>query len=59
MHLDVKANNMNLANGDALYVTKTPYSDEVSICDPDCAKKMEIARRGMKKYRNTLIKLAK
>ncbi len=50
---------MNIADGDALFVTKTPFGYEISSYDPDFAKKMEIARRGMRKYRNALVELAK
>lgn len=32
---------------------------EISTYDPRFAKKMEIARRGMRKYRNALAELAK
>ena len=32
---------------------------EISAYNPDFAKKAEVARRGMKKYRNALIELAK
>ena len=50
---------MNIEDGDTLFVTKTPSGYEISPYDPNFAKKMEIARRGMKKYRNALIELAK
>lgn len=49
---------MNIEDGDTLFVTKTPSGYEISPYDPNFAKKMEIARRGMKKYRNALIELA-
>lgn len=50
---------MNIADGDTLFATKTPFGYEISAYEPNFAKKMEIARRGMKKYRNALIELAK
>jgi putative addiction module antidote len=50
---------MDIEDGDTLFVTKTPFGYEISPYDPSFAKKMEIARRGMKKYRNALIELAK
>ena len=50
---------MNIEDGDTLFVTKTPSGYEISPYDPSFANKMEIARRGMKKYRNALIELAK
>jgi putative addiction module antidote len=53
------ASEMNIEDGDTLFVTKTPSGYEISPYDPSFAQKMEIARRGMKKYRNALIELAK
>ncbi len=50
---------MNVDDGDNIFATKTPSGYEISAYDPDFAKKMEVARRGMKKYRNALIELAK
>ena len=50
---------LNITDGDKIYATKTPSGYEISAFDPEFAKKMEIARRGMKKYRNALIELAK
>ncbi|ACK66961.1 transcriptional regulator/antitoxin, MazE [Rippkaea orientalis PCC 8801] len=52
------ANNLNIDDGDTLYVTKTPNGYEISVFDPAFAKKMQIARQGIKKYRNALIDLA-
>ncbi len=53
------AASMGVDDGDQLYVTKTPSGYEISPYDPDFVKKIEAARRGMKKYRNALIELAK
>lgn len=53
------AASMGVDDGDRLYVTKTPSGYEISPYDPDFVKKIEAARRGMKKYRNALIELAK
>ncbi|MGL5032413.1 MAG: AbrB/MazE/SpoVT family DNA-binding domain-containing protein [Microcystaceae cyanobacterium] len=50
---------MNLEEGDSLFITKTPSGYEISAHDPNFENKIEIARRGMKKYHNTLIELAK
>jgi putative addiction module antidote len=50
---------MDIGDGDNLFVTKTPSGYEISPYDPDFVKKIEIARRGMKKYRNALLELAK
>lgn len=49
---------LNIGDGDRLYLTKTPNGYEISTFDPDFAQKMEIARRGIKKYRNAPIDLA-
>ena len=53
------ASAMNVADGDSLYATKTPHGYEISPYDPGFAKKMEVAKRGIKKYRNALQELAK
>ena len=50
---------MNVDDGDNLFATKTPAGYEISAYDPEFIKKIEAARRGMKKYRNALIELAK
>lgn len=50
---------MGVDDGDKLFATKTPSGYEVSAYDPSFEKKVEAARRGMKKYRNALIELAK
>lgn len=50
---------MNVGEGDELFVTKTPKGYEISPKDPDFEKKMVIARRCMKEYRDTLSELAK
>jgi putative addiction module antidote len=52
-------NNLNVSDGDVLFATKTQAGYEITANDPDFAKKLEAARKGMKKYRNTLIELAK
>ena len=50
---------MNVDDGDSLFATKTPSGYEISAYDPNFVKKIEAARRGMKKYKNTLVDLAK
>jgi putative addiction module antidote len=50
---------MNVEDGDILFATKTPTGYEISAYDPNFVKKVEAARRGMTKYRHTLIELAK
>ena len=53
------ADSMNVHDGDNLYATKTPSGYEISAYDPSFEHKIEAARRGMKKYRNALVELAK
>jgi putative addiction module antidote len=53
------AASMGVDDGDNLYATKTPSGYEISVYDPAFAGKIEAARRGIKKYRNALIELAK
>jgi putative addiction module antidote len=50
---------MGVDDGDALFATKTPSGYELSAYDPSFVKKIEAARRGLKKYRNALAELAK
>jgi putative addiction module antidote len=50
---------MDVADGDPLFATKTLTGYELSSYDSDFAKKVEVARRGIKKYRNALVELAK
>lgn len=45
---------VNIDNSDYFFATKTPLG-----YDPSFEKKMEAAGRGIKKYRNALIELAK
>jgi len=53
------ATSMNIDDGDKVFATKTPSGYEISAYDPEFVKKIEAARRGMKKYRNALAELAK
>ena len=53
------ADSMNVQDGDNLFATKTPSGYEISAYDPSFEKKIAAARRGMKKYRNALVELAK
>ena len=53
------AASLQVDDGDKLFATKTPSGYEISAYDPNFETKMEAARRGMKKYRNALIELAK
>jgi putative addiction module antidote len=53
------AASMNVEDGDNLFATRTPSGYEISAYDPNFEKKINVARKGMKKYRNALIELAK
>jgi putative addiction module antidote len=51
---------LNLSVGDKFYATFTPDGGiRLTPYDPDFQKAMEVARRGMKIYRNALAELAK
>ena len=51
---------LNLTVGDKFYATLTPEGGiRFTPYDPDFEKAMEVARRGMKIYRNALAELAK
>ena len=50
---------MNTDNSDRILTTKTSPEYKPSIYNPTFERKIEAARRGIKKYRNTLIDLAK
>jgi putative addiction module antidote len=51
---------LNLTTGDAFYATVTPEGGiRLTPYDPKFEQAMEVARRGMKIYRNALAELAK
>lgn len=51
---------LNLSVGDTFYATLTPEGGiRLTPYDPDFEEAMNIARRGMKIYRNALAELAK
>lgn len=51
---------LNIAVGDSFYATLTPEGGlRFTPYDPKFEKAMEVARRGMKIYRNALAELAK
>jgi putative addiction module antidote len=51
---------LNLSVGDSFYATLTPEGGiRFTPYDPKFEKAMEVARRGMKVYRNALAELAK
>ena len=49
---------LRVAEGDKLYVTETPDGIQLTPYDPDFAETMDIAKEGMRQYRNALRKLA-
>lgn len=51
-HLKVKP-------GDSVFLTEKPDGYAVTVYDPEFAEQMEIGRKGMAQYRNTLRELAK
>ncbi len=51
---------LNVASGDMLYLSEAPDgSMRITPFDPAFDAQMQAARKGMKKYRNTLRELAK
>jgi putative addiction module antidote len=50
---------LGLTQGDELFVTETPEGVMMRPNKPDFERGMEIARKAMKTYRNTLKELAK
>jgi len=50
---------MGVKEGDTLYLTETPDGYRISPYDPEFSRQMELAEKGMKKYRNALRELAK
>lgn len=51
---------LNVAEGDKLFLNKSPDgSFRLTAADPEFSKQMEIVKKGMRKYRNTLRELAK
>ncbi|MGQ0445033.1 MAG: AbrB/MazE/SpoVT family DNA-binding domain-containing protein [Beijerinckiaceae bacterium] len=50
---------LNVASGDAVYITETPDGFSVSPYDPDFEKDMERAKGIIKKRRHMLRELAK
>jgi putative addiction module antidote len=49
---------LHLQRGDAVYLTETPHGVHVTPYRPDFAEAVEAGRRIMRRYRNTLRKLA-
>ena len=50
---------LKVEEGDQLYLTESPDGFRVTPYNPEFAKQMEVAAKGMKKYRNALRELAK
>jgi putative addiction module antidote len=50
---------LNVGEGDQLYLTETPGGFRITAADPEFAKQMEVAEKGMRRYRNALRELAK
>lgn len=55
----VVAERLKIKQGDTLFLTETPEGYAITPYDPEFAEQMEVARRGMAEYRNTLHELAK
>jgi len=49
---------LHIQRGDTLYVTETPEGLQLTPFRPDFAKTVDAAKQVMRKYRNTLKKLA-
>ena len=59
LHKEMMAR-LNIATGDTFYATLTPEGGiRLTPYDPKFEEAMEVARRGMKIYRNALAELAK
>ena len=50
---------LNVEEGDQLYITQTPGGFRLTAADPEFARQMEVARKGLRRYRNALRELAK
>lgn len=50
---------LGVNEGDEIYLVETPNGYEVTPYDPEFEKQLEIARKGMDAYKNTLRELAK
>ena len=50
---------MNVGEGDTLYVTKTPQGIQLTPYDPEFERAMEAAKDITSRYRNALKELAK
>ena len=50
---------LGVGEGDTLFLVESPGGYEVTPYDPEFEQQLEIARKGMKAYKNTLRELAK
>jgi putative addiction module antidote len=50
---------LRVAQGDTVYLTAAPDGYRITAYDPDFERHMTLARRLMRKHRNTLRELAK
>jgi putative addiction module antidote len=50
---------LRVEQGDIVYLTEAPDGYRITRFDPDFERQMKLARRVMRKYRNTLRELAK
>ena len=50
---------LGVAEGDTIFLVESPNGYEVTPYDPEFEKQLEIARKGMKNYKNTLRELAR
>jgi len=50
---------LNVEDGDQLYITEAPDGFRITAADPEFGKQMEVAEKGMKRYRNALRELAR
>lgn len=50
---------LGVDKGDSLIFSETPEGYRVTAFDPDFHRQLELARKGMRKYRNALRELAK
>ena len=50
---------LGVEEGDSIFLVESPNGYEVTPYDPEFERQLEIARKGMKGFKNTLRELAK
>ena len=50
---------LKIVEGDSLNLTEGPEDYRLSVYDPEVARQVEVGRKIMRRYRNTLRELAK